>query len=242
MSNIVFLKQPKKRYLVKLINQSQYVMRLIFEGEIPNDDVVMSGFFISNDFNFSNMSGDTYYNYNTIYRKLIGEIDLSNNGETYIEPVITIDEIRNNKIKELSIICNKKILDGVDVELTNGEEKHFSYNIEDQSNIKELFDIALQTKVPQYYHADGESCIEYSVDDIINIYIEESLNKIKNITYYNQMKLYIETLDDEEKIKKICWGDKLTGNYLKTYHSAIRQAEIGIKQLLGIVDDEETDN
>jgi len=238
MSNIVFLKEPSIRHSVKLINQSQHVMRILFEDEIPADMILTSGFFISNDFNYSNMSGDTYYEYNTIYRRLTNEVDLSNNGEVYVDPVVTIEDVRDNKLNELSVHCNDIILNGVDVKLENGETKHFSYNIEDQTNIKDLFDIVLQTKVPQYYHADGESCMEYSPEDIIQIYVQESLNKIESITYYNQMKLYIYSLLDEDEINSIHWGTELTGEYLETYNNAIKQAILGIKQLLGIVDDE----
>lgn len=241
MSYVVFLKQPTMRYSVRLINQSQHVMRILFDNLIPNDEIVTSGFFISNDSNFTNMSGNAYYNYNTIYRKLPKEVDLSNNGETYVDPVITIDEIRNGKIQELSNECNKKILNGVDVLLKDDTTKHFSYTIEDQSNLKELFDIVLQTKVPQYYHADGESCREYCPEDIIQIYVYESLNKIESITYYNQMKLYILSLTDENEIKEIHWGTQLIGQYLETYTNALNQATIGIKQLLGIIGNE-TDN
>ena len=240
MSSVVFLKQPTKRYSVKLINQSQHVMRLLFENEkdMPEVEIVTSGFFISNDFNYSNMSGDTYYNFNTLYRRLTNEIDLSNDGEVYVDPVITIEEIRETKIQELSTRCNTQILSGVNVTLGSGEVKHFSYNLEDQSNLKELFDIALQTKVPQYYHADGESCKEYSSEDIIQIYVQESLNKIETITYFNQMKLYINSLTDENAIKQIVWGTELTGEYLETYNNAIKQAILGIKQLLGIIGNE----
>ena len=155
MSLVVFLSDPTVRYDAKLISESQHVMRLIFNGETPKDSVVTSGFFIINEYNYSNMSGMKYSGYTTLYRKERNEIFLSDDGSTYIEPVKTIDEIKEKKIDDFSNLCNKNIINGVSIELSTGETKTFSYNIEDQTNIKELFDLALQTNVAQYYHADG---------------------------------------------------------------------------------------
>ena len=54
-----------------------------------------------------------------------------------------------------------------------------------------------------------------------------------HITYFNQLKLYVESLDDKEKVSAISYGDELTGIYLDTYNAAIAQANIGLTTLLG---------
>lgn len=183
------------------------------------------------------MTGKTYYTYNTIWKKDTKEIDLSKDGSVWTEPVITLEEVKATKIQEFSGKCNYSIVTGVDVELSDGSTKHFSYNADDQSNIKELFDVALQTQVPQFYHADGELCSLYSVEDIIKIYSMESFNKIGCTTYFNQMKAYINSLETKEEVENVYYGQELVGKYLETYNNAVNQAKIGLYKLLGIVEE-----
>ena len=59
------------------------------------------------------------------------------------------------------------------------------------------------------------------------------MNKISLVTYFNQMKLYILSLEDIDIVEGIMWGDELTGEYLETYQNAIAQAVEGIEKLLG---------
>ena len=112
--------------------------------------------------------------------------------------------------------------------------EHFSYNDEDQVNIKELFDLAVQTNVPLYYHADGESCKLYTVDQIVSIYTINAVNKMHHITYFNQLKMYIDSLETIDEIEIINYGDELTGEYLNTYNEAMSQANVGLTTLLSL--------
>ena len=111
--------------------------------------------------------------------------------------------------------------------------EHFSYNEEDQVNIKELFDLAIQTNVPMYYHPDGASCKLYTVEQIVSIYTTNVTNKMHHITYFNQLKLYVNSLKTSEDVETVTYGDELTGDYLKTYNNAMEQASIGLTTFLG---------
>ena len=91
----------------------------------------------------------------------------------------------------------------------------------------------MQTNVPLYYHADGESCKLYTVEQIVNIYTTNATNKMHHITYFNQLKLYVNTLETNEEVELVNYGDELTGEYLKTYNDAMVQANIGLTTLLG---------
>lgn len=237
MGKVVFLDNPTKTYDAKAINYSQNVVRLIFQSDMPTDELVVSGFYIANEHNYSNMTGDTYYSYKTIWKKTNNEIDLSNDESVWQEPVITLEDTKIEKITEFSSKCNASILIGTDVELSNGATKHFSYTNDDQANIKELFDVAVQTQIPQFYHADGEFCQLYSVEDIIKIYMMESFNKISCITYFNQIKAYILSLETIEEVNNVVYGQELIGQYLETYNSAINQAKLGLYKLLGITEE-----
>ena len=155
--------------------------------------------------------------------------------ETPIEPsepyVPTLDEVKKSKINELSRICNQSIINGVDVEI-DGVIEHFSYKDEDQVNIKEIFDLAVQTDVPMYYHADGASCKLYTVEQIIALYSTASTNKMHHTTYFNQLKLYVETLETIDEVNSVVYGQELTSTYLETYNNSMMQAQLVLETLL----------
>lgn len=215
------------------------VIVIIFNGAIPTTELT-NGFEILNENN--DFVQAEYPEYNTVYRTYdddANRIEFSNDGEVYIEPVIptpepyipTLDDIKSMKINELSYICNTSIVDGVDVDI-DGVTEHFSYKDEDQVNIKEIFDLAIQTNVPMYYHADGETCKLYTVEQIIALYSTATTNKIHHTTYFNQLKLYVESLTTEDKVNAVTYEDELTGEYLDTYNASMEQAQVVLNALL----------
>lgn len=229
------------------------VMISFTEDNIPNDSILLSGFIEINEHNFIEQSNFSDMNY--IYHKIddLTYILTNDENDIYTEPEIpeyensrlpaegyprfdseqflTIDEIRNRKISSLSYICNKQIISGVDIEI-DGSVEHFSYSDEDQANIKELFDLAVQTNVSMYYHSDGNSCKLYTVDQIIAIYTTAAMNKMHHITYFNQLKMYLRSLEDSETISGVEYGHELTGKYLDTYNTAMTQIKASIEALL----------
>lgn len=152
--------------------------------------------------------------------------------EIPIEPYIpTLEEVKSSKVNKMSTICNQSVVGGVDVEI-DGVIEHFSYKDEDQINIKELFDLVCQTNVPMYYHADNSSCKEYSVEQIITIYSTASQNKNHHTTYFNQLKMYINTLKTEEEVESVEYGQDLIGEYLETYNASMTQAQLVLETML----------
>ena len=222
---------------------SDNLVKLFFEDHNkPSDDILLSGFEVLNEHTLENQSDDYYYGYTTIYRDIDeNTVILSNDGSVYIEPepapepepyVPTLDDVKTAKIQELSSICKEYIINGVDVEI-DSETEHFSYNEEDQVNIKELFDLSVQTNVPLYYHPDGGSWKLYTVEQIATIYATNATNKMHHITYFNQLKLYVNTLDSTYDVENIQYGDELTGIYLETYNNAMAQAKVGLETFMG---------
>ena len=212
------------------------------DNDRPSNEILLSGFEVLNENTFENQSDDYYHGYTTLYRDIDeNTVILSNDGSVYVEPepvpepepyVPTLEEVKTSKIQSLSSTCKQMIINGVDVEI-DGTVEHFSYDEEDQVNIKELFDLAMQTKVPLYYHADGESCKLYTVEQIVNIYATNATNKMHHITYFNQLKLYVNALETIEEVETVNYGDELTGEYLQTYNDAMAQASVGLTTLLG---------
>jgi len=63
------------------------------------------------------------------------------------------------------------------------------------------------------------------------------MNLTKNQTYFNQLKLYIESVTDVKDIdliKNIYYGTDLTGKYLDKYNEIMTQSEKVIQKLVSI--------
>lgn len=221
---------------------TKHILVILFNHTVlPTASELESGFKILNE-NNDFVQAD-YQKFTTIYRTYEDEpyrIELSNDGSVYVEPekipdpepyIPTLDDIKAHKTSELSYICSQSITNGVDVEI-DGNIEHFSYKDEDQVNIKEIFDLAVQTNVPMYYHSDGNSCKLYTVEQIIALYTATTTNKMHHQTYFNQLKLYISSQSDIEIIENINYGDELTGEYLATYNEAMTQAQVLLDALL----------
>lgn len=142
-----------------------------------------------------------------------------------------LESKKEEKIKECNSICHKMITQGVDINI-DGNIEHFSYNSEDQMNIKELFDLSFQTNVPMFYHADGQYCKEYTTEQIIEIYTTASANKNHHTTYFNQLKKYINSLQTIEEVDSVMYGQELVGQYLDTYNASIKQAQQVLESVL----------
>lgn len=143
-----------------------------------------------------------------------------------------LEMIKQDKISELSSACESAIQKGVDV---NG--KHYSYTLQDQSNLENAINISSQTGLDIPYHADGESCALYSLAQLQEVYVAEQVNLTKNQTYFNQMKQYIlDTFTDINMINElnaIYYGTELVGEYLDSYNNIIEQSTLIVQAFIG---------
>lgn len=119
---------------------------------------------------------------------------------------VTVDFVKSKKINEMSNICNKTIINGFDVVLSDGESHHFSLTTQDQLNLITLTTLVSsgETNIP--YHADGELCKFYSPEDITKISTEATNFKTYQVSYFNSLKAYIESMSDIETISD-CYYD-----------------------------------
>lgn len=248
MSKIRFL-DTSTIYSV-ILSYSDARITLIFDDYMPEiKDILMQGFEEINEHN-DFVQGD-YRCYKYIYREIpeqntfiltaraddiYVESEFGEEGsDGAIEPdpyIPSLTEIRERKINSFSNFCNQMIVQGMSIEI-DGTIEHFSYTESDQTNIKELFDTVLSTGLPVYYHADNMGCKPYTASQIISIYIAQATNKTHHTTYFNQLKLYINSLNDVDLISNLEYGvTELTGEYLDTYNSALTQAELNITAYL----------
>lgn len=217
---------------VRMTRVKDDVIKIESEKAIPNE-IITNGFVIINEFNDSIMAD--YSDYKTIYVESTDNAYYLSTGDKYVEPapenpeptepiIETLENVKTNKISELNAICNKMITSGVDVEI-DGKTEHFSYTIEDQANIDDIAQMAKSTNMEQSYHCDNGSCKLYTVEEIIKIYMTQKMNKAHNITYANQLKLYVKSLKEKAEVESIAYGQDLTGEYLNTYNTIMEHEQ-----------------
>ena len=160
--------------------------------------------------------------YNTLKAALETEDEIVIKPETpveeepeYVDPneIITVDYVKSVKIAEMSNTCNKVITNGFDVVLRDGNSYHFSLTTQDQLNLITLSSMVAngETQIP--YHADGELCRFYSAEDINIIITTATQFKTYQISYFNALKAYIESLDDMNEIGAITYGVDIPAEY-----------------------------
>lgn len=139
---------------------------------------------------------------------------------------------RNEKLAELSAACEAAINAGTKVKFSDGSERVVTYDIKDQTNVKELFD-AVRMGAPAYlFHTPSGDCMMYSAADIIAMYSTLAGYKTAQLTYHNKLKKYVESLGSVPSIKAVQYGDPLTGEYLEDYNTLIAEAEAVMQALL----------
>jgi len=244
MSKITFLKNPQEIYDADFSQIGQHQIRLTFVAKMPDDNILLSGLRLINEYNGFVQTKREDYRY--IYRRYNENplmIELCNDGIEYVEPepiipdpepepyLPTYEEILNNKINELSIACQYAIEAGLNI---NG--LHYSYTEKDQINLNDIVSTVKLTGLPLGYHADNQDCTEYTAEELINIYIQLAMNKYGQQTYFNQSRGYLKSLEESEDNKKIVesytYGTPLTGTYLETYNNMMALYNAQIKALL----------
>lgn len=144
-------------------------------------------------------------------------IDDANDDEPYVEPEpvedpdITMEYVRESKLREMSITCRQVIEAGFDLELRD-EIHHFSLSTQDQLNLISLSALAqTQSLIP--YHADDEDVVFYSNEEIEEIVDAANAFKIYHTTYHNALKKYINALETIEEIGAIEYGVEIPEEY-----------------------------
>lgn len=133
--------------------------------------------------------------------------------ETAPQVDVTVEFVRENKITEMNTMCNKTIVAGFDVVLSDGKTYHFSLTTQDQLNLISLSTMVESGETSIPYHADGELCRFYSVEDIKTILEKATQFKTYHISYFNSLKAYIMSLDKMESIRAIVYGIYIPPEY-----------------------------
>lgn len=153
------------------------------------------------------------------------------------DPIV---QAKSEKCAELSNLCESSINAGTSVKLPDGTEKDFSYSTVDQANVSEMFLACMMGAESYPYHANGEGCMTYTAAEIISIYGTLSMYKTIQITYQNQLKQYVNSLETVDDVNAVQYGQELSGDYLTTYNTLITEAQTQMQAVLAKVTGNET--
>ena len=151
------------------------------------------------------------------------------NGEYTIEGVPddrALDEIRADKLVELSASCNDAITAGMDVETTQGTE-HFSLQETDQINLTTALS-AVQSGAAGYpYHADGQLCRLFTAAEIQAIAAASVRHKLYHTTLCNHLLTWARRAETKEELSGITYAADGMPEDLATNMAAVLAADAG---------------
>lgn len=169
--------------------------------------------------------------YEAIYKALESNKEITLDEEVYEEPEdndineedkITIDYVKESKIKEMKLACNKIITDGFDIKLSDGESYHFSLTVQDQLNLITSYQMVLDGVETIPYHADGELCKYYSATDMSQIVEMANSFKTYHVAYFSSLKSYINSLQDINEIADISYSSDIPIKYQSEVYTALK--------------------
>ncbi|WP_333860813.1 DUF4376 domain-containing protein [Clostridium sp.] len=143
---------------------------------------------------------------------IITEVDY-NNEKTPSKPVLTLDEIKQNKINEMNTACQNAIINtfqSTAFDRTTIED--YSCELTDQSRINGLVTIAqlrlsnLTTEPINYYkNKEADKCTEWQPKNMLDLGLDLKRHIEKNTNKYEDLKIYINSLNSIEEVQKITW-------------------------------------
>lgn len=151
------------------------------------------------------------------------------NGEYTIEDVPDdrpLDEIRTDKLAELSASCNAAITAGMDVETTQGTE-HFALQETDQINLTTALS-AVQSGAAGYpYHADGQLCRLFTAAEIQAIAAASVRHKLYHTTLCNHLLTWARRAETREELSGITYASDGMPEDLAANMAAVLAAAAG---------------
>ena len=241
------IKVNGKIYEIRSIQTiSTHVLQIAFVNMVPvkwGGDIVL---YTAGDIECATLSG-----WNTVYRDEGQTVYLSDDGSVYQTPdpdtggeilppepyEPTLAELQVAKKQEVNAACNKTIVEGFDVALSDGTH-HFTMKEEDQ--IAFLTCLALiskgETAIP--WHPNGSStqpCVFYSTDDMQKITDAAYEHRTFHTTYCNSLKIWVEATETVEELQEIYYGADVP----ETYQSDVLKAYLKAKESVGGTDESE---
>lgn len=162
----------------------------------------------------------------TIYNAATGEYSQEVVDD---EPVIeqdtrTMEEVKTDKLAELSAACGLAIDDGVVLTTEDGTERHFAGKEEDQISLEQVMRACRDGAPGWLYQSEGEQgklgeCFWLTAADATMISNALAIDKTKKRTYNKELQAYVLSLTTVEEVLAVQWGQPLAGEWLEEYNA-----------------------
>lgn len=133
---------------------------------------------------------------------------------------VTVDYVREVKLRELSLACRKAITDGFDLEV-GGEKMHFSMTANDQLNLQDASLQIYNGAATVMYHPDGGEFMEFEADDMLKIVMAANHHKTYHLAYFNSLKKWVNALKRISSVQAVEYGSDIPAKYLSAFLKSI---------------------
>lgn len=208
-------------YPVEFSTVSANVVEL--KGDFP---VLTNGFTLSR---LGHKDNWKYEDFTTVYREISGGVQFSNDGSVYVAPdpmpelpnvpiepyEPTLEELQEQKIREMNNAQQQAIKDGVNVTLSNGMTEHFTLKDQDQTSLMGLQQqvAAGAEQIPWHNSDESEHCKFYNNADMQLITNAAMQCVMWHVTYYRDLRIYIRSLITKEDVKNVSYGVPIPEEY-----------------------------
>ena len=135
--------------------------------------------------------------------------DLVNSDKQVIDEAALINA-KTAKISELSDLCNRYIVNGFTIRLSDHNSYNFRLTTEDQLNLMAIENQLNSGENTFIYHATNEPCKVFSREDMSKVINHFKRYTLYHTTYFNVAKHYINSLKDVDKVTKFAYGDDVS--------------------------------
>lgn len=170
-----------------------------------------------------------YSAYTTVFREIDGGVQFSNDASVYVAPEPapdipdipfgpyepTLEELQEQKIREMNNAQQQSIKKGTDVTLADGTVEHFTLKDQDQTSLMGLQSqvAAGIEQIPWHNSDESEHCRFYSNADMQLIIAAAMQHVTWHVTYYRDLRIYIRSLLAREDIEAVFYGMQIPETY-----------------------------
>lgn len=161
-----------------------------------------------------------YSGYTTVYRIIEGGVQFSDDNSIYVEPPEpepvpepepyepSLDDVKEMKIAELNNAQQMAIQQGINVTLSDGSVEHFTLTANDQISLMGLQTLIASgaEQIPWHTSDQTEHCKYYNPADM-TIIVNAAMQYVSyHVTYFRDLRIYINSLDTKEDVGQAVYG------------------------------------
>ena len=137
-----------------------------------------------------------------------GKVESNMTFTAQMEYVPTLEEVQSQKVSEMNDAQQTTIQNGMDIVLSDGHTEHFTLTDHDQTSLMGLQTLVAQgvESIPWHTSDQTEHCKYYSNADMAIITTKALQFVTYHVTYFRDLRIYIRSLADKEKVKAINYG------------------------------------